>query len=148
MVNAWLLSVKSRAAAPVSNPEVPPPIQPRSRGRGSRRRRHVAQPSSRPGQGRNRLRKGVARSLCLAACASIAAVPHGASAAKRPSVYRIDHVADGDTVTLRNGQRVRLVQIDTPEVYFRPECYGRQASRATKQLLPPGTLVRLLPEPA
>ena len=33
---------------------------------------------------------------------------------------RIDHVADGDTVDLTNGAKVRLVQIDTPEVYFRP----------------------------
>lgn len=40
------------------------------------------------------------------------------------------------------------MQIDTPEVYFEPECYGRQASAATKRLLPPGTLVRLSPEPA
>lgn len=64
------------------------------------------------------------------------------------TLARIDHVADGDTVTLRNGQRVRLVQIDTPEVYFHPECYGRQASAAAKRLLPPGTIVRLLPEPA
>ena len=35
-----------------------------------------------------------------------------------PTTYRIDHVTDGDTVVLRNGQKVRLVQIDTPEVYF------------------------------
>jgi endonuclease YncB( thermonuclease family) len=60
----------------------------------------------------------------------------------------IDHVADGDTVTLRNGQRVRLVQIDTPEVYFGTECYGPQASATTKRLLPAGTRVRLLAEPA
>jgi micrococcal nuclease len=60
---------------------------------------------------------------------------------------RIDHVADGDTVDLSNGQRVRLVQIDTPEVYFAPECYGEQASAITKRLLPPGTLVRLYREP-
>jgi endonuclease YncB( thermonuclease family) len=33
-----------------------------------------------------------------------------------PSTYTIAKVADGDTVTLGNGQRVRLVQIDTPEV--------------------------------
>jgi endonuclease YncB( thermonuclease family) len=43
---------------------------------------------------------------------------------------------------------VRLVQIDTPEVYFSPECYGRQASAETKRLLPPGTSVRLQVEPA
>ena len=57
-------------------------------------------------------------------------------------------VAHGDTVALRNGQRVRLVQIDTPEVYFGTECYGPQASATTKRLLPPGTRVRLLAEPA
>src|SRR3954447_5292908 len=62
-------------------------------------------------------------------------------------VARIDHVADGDTVDLTNGQRVRLVQVDTPEVYNQPECYGEQASAVTEKLLPPGTLVRLLPEP-
>jgi endonuclease YncB( thermonuclease family) len=62
--------------------------------------------------------------------------------------YRIDHVTDGDTVVLRNGQRVRLVQIDTPEVFFGTECYGRQASATTKGLLSSGTRVRLLPEPA
>ncbi len=33
-------------------------------------------------------------------------------------VGRIDHVADGDTVDLTNGAKIRLVQIDTPEVYF------------------------------
>ena len=61
---------------------------------------------------------------------------------------RIDHVADGDTVDLTNGAKVRLVQIDTPEVYFSPECYGKQASAITKRLLPPGTIVRLTREPA
>jgi micrococcal nuclease len=63
-------------------------------------------------------------------------------------VYRIDHVIDGDTVALANGQHVRLVQIDTPEVYFTAECYGSQASAETERLLPPGTLVTLEPEPA
>jgi micrococcal nuclease len=40
------------------------------------------------------------------------------------------------------------VQIHTPEVYFGTKCYGRRASAITKRLLPPGTRVRLLPEPA
>lgn len=43
---------------------------------------------------------------------------------------------------------MRLVQIDTPEVYFGIECYGRAASRQAKRLLPRGTRVRLRPEPA
>jgi micrococcal nuclease len=79
--------------------------------------------------------------------AAALALASGASATATPT-YRIDRVIDGDTVALANGQRVRLVQIDTPEVYFGVECYGRKASAATKRLLPPGTRVRLLPEPA
>jgi endonuclease YncB( thermonuclease family) len=63
-------------------------------------------------------------------------------------VYRIGRVVDGDTVYLTTGAKVRLVQVDTPEVYFGAECYGPQASAATKRLLPPGTEVRLAPEPA
>lgn len=72
----------------------------------------------------------------------------GATPAAPGQLARIDHVADGDTVDLTDGDRVRLVQIDTPEVYFAPECYGRHASAITERLLPPGTLVRLTPEPA
>jgi micrococcal nuclease len=70
------------------------------------------------------------------------------SAASASKVLRIDHVADGDTVDLTNGAKVRLVQIDTPEVYFHPECYGKKASALTKRLLPPGTAVKLIREPA
>jgi len=70
------------------------------------------------------------------------------SAHSKPATYRIGRVTDGDTVVLRNGQPVRLVQIDTPEVFFGTECYGRQASAIAKRLLPVGTRVRLLAEPA
>jgi micrococcal nuclease len=79
--------------------------------------------------------------VVAAAAAEVTKFPPGGQLA------RIDHVADGDTVDLTNGQRVRLVQIDTPEVYYSPECYGKQASRITKRLLPPGTAVRLYREP-
>jgi endonuclease YncB( thermonuclease family) len=71
-----------------------------------------------------------------------------ASSAREATTYRIDHVTDGDTVVLRNGQKVRLVQIDTPEVFFGTECYGPQASTTTERLLPVGTRVRLVSEPA
>lgn len=74
--------------------------------------------------------------------------PAAWGAAPAAQVYRIARVVDGDTVDLTNGARVRLVQIDTPEVYFGLECWGRQASAETKRLLPPGTAVRLLAEPA
>jgi micrococcal nuclease len=75
--------------------------------------------------------------------------PTAGGAANRAHVgqlARIDRVVDGDTVVLTNGRRVRLVQIDTPEVYSSPECYGSQASKVTKHLLPPGGAVRLLRE--
>ena len=78
--------------------------------------------------------------LSVAATTTAPAVP--------PPTYRVARVIDGDTIALGNGVHVRLVQIDTPEVYFTPECYGEQASAITKRLLPPGTLVRLLPEPS
>jgi micrococcal nuclease len=79
--------------------------------------------------------------LALAATASAAKLPRGGRAA------RVAYVIDGDTIALTNGRHVRLVQIDTPEVYYSPECYGAQASRITKRLLPPGTAVRLYREP-
>ena len=88
--------------------------------------------------------KTLVASLALVAASTFAV----ASMAAGPSVYRVDRVIDGDTIALRNGQRVRLVQIDTPEIYFGIECYGREASAAAKRLLPPATRVYLLAEPA
>jgi len=87
-----------------------------------------------------------AQLLVVGCVAALALAASGVSAG--PPVYRIDHVVDGDTVALRNGKRVRLVQIDTPEVYFGVECYGRTASLRAKTMLPPGTRVRLVVEPA
>jgi micrococcal nuclease len=88
------------------------------------------------------------RSKRLVAVLAALLVLSSGAASPSPAVFRIDHVTDGDTVTLTGGQRVRLVQIDTPEVYFEPECYGREASAVTKRLLPSGTRVWLSPEPA
>jgi endonuclease YncB( thermonuclease family) len=82
-------------------------------------------------------------------CLALAALAFPLEAGSRATpALRIQRVVDGDTVALTSGARVRLVQIDTPEVYFQPECYGHQASAVAKALLPPGTAVRLLAEPA
>lgn len=70
------------------------------------------------------------------------------AAAPATRVFVIDRVVDGDTVYLTNGAKIRLVQIDTPEVFFGVECWGRESSAATKKLLPRGTAVRLTSEPA
>jgi endonuclease YncB( thermonuclease family) len=72
-----------------------------------------------------------------------------APAAASPShVFHVGHVTDGDTIALTNGARVRLVQIDTPEVYFGVECFGHAASAALGRMLPAGTAVRLVADPA
>ena len=51
-------------------------------------------------------------------------------------------VYDGDTLTLRDGRRIRLVQIDTPELGT-GECYSRAARTALLNLAPPGARVVL-----
>jgi endonuclease YncB( thermonuclease family) len=65
---------------------------------------------------------------------------------------RVVAVLDGDTVRVRlaGGPRrdVRLVGIDTPEVYGGAECGGRQASRSLKQILPRGSKVSLVSDPS
>jgi endonuclease YncB( thermonuclease family) len=40
----------------------------------------------------------------------------------------VTRVVDGDTLELDNGETVRLIGIDTPEVYGGTECGGAQAS--------------------
>jgi endonuclease YncB( thermonuclease family) len=92
------------------------------------------------------MRTGLLGLMLVVAFAAVAE-PSAAREGAVP-VYRVDHVVDGDTIALRNGQRVRLVQIDTPEVYFGVECYGRAASRTTEALLPVGSRVRLFRERA
>ena len=90
----------------------------------------------------------VGAGLAVLAAWLVASHRHRGGPAPPPGWDAIDHVADGDTVVVRGGTTVRLVQIDTPEVYFRPECFGEQASSETKRLLPRGTLVRLVRDPA
>ena len=57
----------------------------------------------------------------------------------------VARVIDGDTIELVGGQRVRLVQIDTPEKHV--ECYGDAASALTRRLIPAGTHVRIEQDP-
>jgi micrococcal nuclease len=49
---------------------------------------------------------------------------------------------DGDTLWLSEIGKVRLIGVDTPEVFGHSECFGRAASAFTKSVLPPGTHVR------
>ncbi len=77
----------------------------------------------------------------------------GAGAGGRaPAGTRVDavveRVIDGDTIVLEGGARVRLVQVDTPEVGARAGCHGREASRLLRRMLPAGTAVEVAADPA
>jgi micrococcal nuclease len=80
--------------------------------------------------------------LLVAAVAAVAALlaSHGRGPAPAGGA-RVDHVTDGDTLSLSGIGKVRLIGVDTPEVYGRVECYGPEASRFVKRLLPPGRRV-------
>ena len=78
----------------------------------------------------------------------------GSSTATKAFVQRahVIHVVDGDTVDVRLAsgakRRVRLLGIDTPEVYGGVECGGSQASRSMNRMAPKGTRVRLTSDPS
>ena len=60
----------------------------------------------------------------------------------RGGYARVTKVTDGDTIQLGNLGSVRLIGIDTPEVYGGLECFGREASTFARRLLPLGIRVR------
>jgi micrococcal nuclease len=55
----------------------------------------------------------------------------GSTASAAPTITK---VYDGDTITLGTGEKVRLLQIDTPEL-SPAECYGKEARSALLTLL-------------
>lgn len=60
---------------------------------------------------------------------------------------RVARVSDGDTIKVRvrgRTEEVRLIGIDTPEVYFGAECGGPQASASLKRVLHAGDRVTLI----
>lgn len=77
-------------------------------------------------------------SVAVGATAAVAA----AESATTPDGGVVGRVVDGDTIALRDGRRVRLVQIDAPEVGS-GECFSRASARALRALLPAGASVRL-----
>jgi micrococcal nuclease len=58
----------------------------------------------------------------------------------------VARVNDGDTLTLVSGERVRLVQIDAPEL-GEGECYAREARHELERLAPPRARVELESDP-
>jgi len=93
---------------------------------------------------KRRLFVAVIAGLALTAAACSAEHETGAAGAGEAVV---DHVADGDTLELESGDRVRLVQIDATEL-GEGECYSEEATGALEELAPPGTRVRLEADPS
>ena len=54
---------------------------------------------------------------------------------------RVTRHSDGDTLWLSGVGKVRLIGVDTPEVYGQAECFGQQASAFVERLLPLGSRV-------
>ena len=81
--------------------------------------------------------------LVVLACALGAGAPaHGTSSGQ---VATVERIIDGDTLVVRGGQRVRLVQIDSPEAGG--ECYSAAATRELARLARPGLRVVLELDP-
>jgi micrococcal nuclease len=78
--------------------------------------------------------------VLLGLAASVGAGTSATQVAVVASVY------DGDTLTLQDGRRVRLLQIDTPELGS-GECYSRAARTALVALAPPGKRIVLESDP-
>ena len=84
---------------------------------------------------------GLAAALSQIQLARPAQVPEG--------FVRVVKVNDGDSIEVRLGrvERVRLIGVNTPETVdpHRPvQCYGPEASKHTKSLLPKNSAVRLV----
>lgn len=85
-----------------------------------------------------------------AVVAGAALIPAAASAATKQRAI-VDHVADGDTIEVVLGGReeyVRLIGIDTPEVYNGVDCGGPESSASMKRMLEPGDRVKLVRDPS
>ena len=69
--------------------------------------------------------------------------PPATVAPTEAGVAVVESITDGDTFRTTDGQRVRLIGVDTPEVDD-DQCFADEATAALDALIPPGTAVRLV----
>ena len=92
--------------------------------------------------------------LLLAGCATTPDPPAPTSLAVPPGAQEATVVrhTDGDTLVLRGigtgpvpfaPTKVRVLEIDTPELQPAPECYGEEAADRLAELVPRGSRVRV-----
>jgi micrococcal nuclease len=96
--------------------------------------------------------------LLVAACGTSAEAPPAATSLTVPAGAQQATVVrhtDGDTLWLRGigvgpvpaaPTKVRLLEIDTPEIHPTPQCFGVEAADRIEQLLPIGARVRVEPD--
>lgn len=100
------------------------------------------------------MRRLLGSCLLIAACAAPAGAP-AATALTVPGGAQeavVTRHTDGDTFWLRGigvgplpgrATKVRVLEIDTPEVFGTPGCYGKEAAARTAELVPLGAHVRV-----
>jgi len=84
------------------------------------------------------------RRLVLATLLIFGVVLFGTQVAS--ATMTVTKVTDGDTITLNTGKKVRLLQIDTPEL-SEAECYSREARSALVSLLNSSGQLSLISDP-
>lgn len=93
----------------------------------------------------------VCAAVCLTSCTPPGAGPGNESQEEPAGRTTLGSVTDGDTVRvlLASGRDVpvRLIGIDTPEVYFGAECGGPEATAHLESLVSPGDEVVLVVDP-
>jgi micrococcal nuclease len=79
----------------------------------------------------------------LAACVALAGcAERDAGPASERTAVRVTKHTDGDTLWLSEIGKVRLIGVDTPEVFAGVECFGRRASAFVERVAPLGSRVR------
>src|SRR3954454_20642435 len=85
--------------------------------------------------------------LLAALAGATVLVEQPAASAQSSASAVVASVYDGDTLTLADGRRVRLLQLDTPELGS-GECYSRAARSALLRLVPLGSRIGLEVDPS
>jgi micrococcal nuclease len=91
-------------------------------------------------------RCSLSKLVVLGAIAVAVALAAAGATAGEPKGLRVVRVVDGDTIDLSDGSKIRLVQIDTPELGS-GECYSRAAAKTLRRLLPLGSPIGLEADP-
>jgi len=80
-------------------------------------------------------------SLLVGCAGTVGDTARSADAGQRTSA-RVTKHTDGDTLWLSGIGKVRLIGVDTPEVYGQVECFGHEASAFVERTVPLGSQVR------